>query len=143
MVKFTEEMKQAAEHTPVFVLATASRDGKPNGVPIGLAKIISDDEILIVDNFLNKTRHNIAENPWVAISYWSARTHGNGYQLKGKARVETSGTIFEETLEWLKSKRPPPPHQPKAVVIVKVEEIYHIGARHDTDVNLADYPENL
>jgi uncharacterized protein len=137
MTKFTGNMIDAAEKPPISIMATASKDGKPNGVPIGLAKIISDDEIMLVDNFMNKTRRNIEENPVVAISFWSAKTHGGGYQFKGKAKVETSGPVFDMAMQWLHTKTPPPPHTPKAVVIVKVDEIYHVGAHHDSDINLA------
>jgi predicted pyridoxine 5'-phosphate oxidase superfamily flavin-nucleotide-binding protein len=139
MTKFTQNMRDAAANTPVFIMATASKDGEPNGVPMGLARIFSDDEILIVDNFMNKTRQNLAENPRVAVSFWSAKTHGGGYQCKGTAQVLTSGAKFDTAMEWVKSRKPP--HTPKAMVFVKVDAVYHVGARNDSDINLAEAPE--
>jgi len=82
MVKITPDIKDIAEQAVTFIVATASKDGKPNGVPIGLTRIISDDEIMLVDNFMHKTRQNIAENPAVAITFW-AKEARYGYQCKG------------------------------------------------------------
>jgi len=120
MAKITTQMKEAAEAAKTVVLATATKDGKPNAVPINFAKIISDDEILLMDNFMLKTRQNMAENPVAAVSLW-AKEKG-GYQFKGEAIVETSGKNFEEGTKWVKSLAPG--LCPKAAVIVKVSEIY-------------------
>jgi predicted pyridoxine 5'-phosphate oxidase superfamily flavin-nucleotide-binding protein len=133
MAKITKDMKDIAAKTPTFIMATATREGKPNGVPIGLVKIISDDEIMLVDTFMNKTRRNIDENPIVAVSFWSTKDR-YGYQFKGKARAETSGKLFDEATEWLKTRAPGRKH--KAVLVVKVNEIYYVGANKDSSKNL-------
>lgn len=133
MAKITQDMKEIAEQTVIFIMATASKDGKPNGVPIGLSRIISDDEFLLVDNFMHKTRQNIAENPVVAITFW-AKEARYGYQCKGPARVETAGKHLDEAIQWLRAKGRT--HQPKAVVIVKVDEIYYVGAGKDSSIRL-------
>jgi len=133
MTKFTQDMKDIAAKTPLFIMATATKDGKPNGVPIGLAKIISDDEIMLVDNFMNRTRQNIDENPIVAVSFWSSKDL-YGYQFKGKARVETSGKLFDEAVRLIKKIKAP--FFPKAVVVVRVNEIYYVGPGKDSSKNL-------
>jgi uncharacterized protein len=51
----------------IIYLATASKNGIPNVVPIGGKKVIDDQALLIVDVLLNKTKQNILENPLVAI----------------------------------------------------------------------------
>ena len=119
MAKLTPEMKYIIAKAKVPVLATATKDGKPNAVPITFTKVISDDEILLMDNFMQKTRQNIEMNPVVAVSAWFEST---GYQFKGKARVESSGKTFDEGIKWVKSRSPK--LNPKAAVIVKVDEIY-------------------
>ena len=124
MIKFTEEMKEVAEKGKPFVIATASPDGEPNAVPITFAKIISDDEIILVDNFMRKTIQNIEANPKVSVSVWAKMNTGKsiGYQFKGKARNEKTGEIFDKAVDWTKSIASQ--LNPKGVVMVKVDSIY-------------------
>ena len=134
MAKFTQDMKDIMEKSKIYIIATASRDGKPNGVPAG-AKIISDDEIMIVDYLMNKTRENIAENPVVSITCWDLEVH-YGYQFKGEARVETSGELFDKAVELRKARSNDELELTvKAVVVVKVAEAYYIGIK-DSRQNL-------
>ena len=129
MAKITAEMKEVAAKAQVFALATATKDGKPNVVPIAFSKVFSDDELLLVDNWMGKTRQNIEANPIVAVSAWCkrGRDRGRGYQFKGKARVESSGKIFEEAARWVETRKPKwSLSVAKAVVIVKVDEIYNL-----------------
>jgi predicted pyridoxine 5'-phosphate oxidase superfamily flavin-nucleotide-binding protein len=135
MAEITQEMKDMAEKATTFIVATTSNDGKPNGVPISFTRIISDNEIMLVDNFMYKTRQNIAENPMVAVSFWSMEA-GYGYQFKGKSRIETSGKLFDEATQWVKSRVPH--FHPKAIVVVKVDEIYYIGAGKDSSIRLEE-----
>lgn len=124
MIKFTEEMKEVAEKGKPFVIATASPDGEPNAVPITFAKIISDDEIILVDNFMRKTIQNIEANPKVSVSVWAKMDTGKsvGYQFKGKARNEKTGELFNSAVDWTKSIASQ--LNPKGVVMVKVDSIY-------------------
>ena len=135
MARLTQDMKDIAAKAGPFVFATASKEGKPNGVPIGLVKIVSDDEVMLVDVGMNKTRQNIAENPRVAATCWSAGDH-YGFQFKGRARVETSGRLFEEAKRLVEAKKMPPHLGAKAAVVVKVEEVYYVGADKDCGQNL-------
>ena len=134
MAKLTPEMKEIVTKAKVPVLATATKDGKPNAVPITFTKVLSDDEILLMDNFMQKTRQNIDENPVVAVSVWDMESK-NGYQFKGRARVESSGKTFDEGSEWVKSKVPK--LNPNAAVIVKVDEIYITTAGPDAGKRVA------
>ena len=78
-----------------------------------------------MDNYMKKTRANIEDNPLVAISFWDSE-QGMGYQFKGKARIETNGSLFEDGVQWVKAKRPQA--NPKAAIIVGVDEIYLVGS---------------
>lgn len=133
MAKLTQDMKDIWAKNKTFILATAGKDGKPNGVPVGMANIISDEEIMVVDNLMAKTRKNLEENPVAAITYWSPEDH-YGYQVKGKIRLETSGARLDETRQKLKESGFPV--TPKAIVILSVEEAYYIGMGKDSSKNL-------
>jgi len=125
MATITEEMKEVVTNAQMPMVATASIDAKPNVVPIRFTKVISGHEILLMDNYMNKTRANIEANPEVAISAWDPEVR-KGFQFKGQARIETDGTIFEEGVKWVKIRRPQT--ESKAAIIITVEEIYLIGS---------------
>ena len=137
MFKFTQEMKDIFDQARPFILTTADKTGKPNGVPIGHAKMISDDEIMLIDVGMHKTRLNLAENPRAAVTFWSQEVH-YGFQLKGQVRVATEGKFFDDTSSWFAGIKRPFEPMPKGVVVVKVDEAYYIGPGHDPAINLAE-----
>ena len=117
----TEEMMDAIEKDLVF-LATASGEGIPNVVPIGFARPIDSEKILIADNYMKKTRKNIEENPNVSIITKDAQK--NPYQFKGTAKIFQSGKIFDEVFEWAQNVMTK--LNPKAAIVVKITEIYSV-----------------
>lgn len=128
MARITEEMKRVVEEARVFAVATANEDGEPNVVPIAFGKVLGEDEILLVDNFMSKTMENLRTNPRAAVSVWKAGD-SEGYQFKGDVRIETSGRNFEDGVKMVKAKEPE--LSPKAAVIVKVKSIYSITPGSD------------
>lgn len=124
MAKITQEMKEILEKAKnISAVASCTKDGFPNVVPISHTKVISDDEILLMDMFMKKTKENIELNPNVAVSTWIIEEgQKKGYQFKGQARVETSGDIFEEGSKWVKSEKPDA--KPKSAIVVKIKSIY-------------------
>jgi predicted pyridoxine 5'-phosphate oxidase superfamily flavin-nucleotide-binding protein len=125
MVKITDEMKGIAAKTKGFSLATATKDGDPHVIPVGFGKVLSDDEILLVDVFMKKALENVKANPKVAVSVWDYDSI-KGYEFKGNARIETSGKAFEEGVKMVKSVFPQ--FDAKAAIVVKVDSIYDVSA---------------
>jgi len=121
MAKITEEMKEVIKKAKGFAIATATKEGEPNVVPMGFGTVISDDEILLAKIFEGKTFDNMRANPKVAISVWDMGGP-KGYQFKGVARIETSGKTFDEADKMVKAMMPQA--SPKAAVVVKVDSIY-------------------
>ncbi len=133
----------------VCYLATSSKNGKPNVVPMGLVQPIDDSTVMIVDVRMNKTMCNLSENEQVALAVTDSAKM-QAYQLKGKANVVTSGEIFENAnllvkekavikskrlQERLKTTTDPVIRKkieamldnksvPKSAVIISIEEIY-------------------
>jgi hypothetical protein len=126
MARMTERMKTLFDNVKTVVLSTATPDGVPNAVPVGAKKIIDDETILISDQFFNKTLENMKVNPQVAVTFWEGR---EGYQIKGRITIETSGRRYEDTVEWINqiSARVGFPLQSKGAVILKIEAIYGIA----------------
>ena len=122
----TDRMKELFEKVGAVALGTSTLDGTPNVVPVGAKKIIDDETILISDQFLNKTLSNMKSNPRVSVTYWEGH---EGYQLKGTITIETSGTRYEETAQWIEElgAKAGFPLKSKGVVILKIEEIYGVA----------------
>jgi predicted pyridoxine 5'-phosphate oxidase superfamily flavin-nucleotide-binding protein len=111
------------EKTRGYSIATCTKDGTPNVVPIHFVKILSDDEIMLADIFMKKTSENIQQNPIMAISVWDWDVKPRkGYQFKGIPRIETSGEIFDMAVEMVKAEKPD--LAPKSAVIVKITDIF-------------------
>jgi predicted pyridoxine 5'-phosphate oxidase superfamily flavin-nucleotide-binding protein len=116
-----DELKEAIEKNLVF-LATASIQGVPNVVPIGFARPIDDETILIADNYMNKTRKNLDENPKLSLIVSDAKTFP--YQVKGTVEIFESGEYFDQVVEWAQNVMTE--LQPKSAILFKVEEIYSV-----------------
>ena len=153
-MRVSEEIKQMLDENIVY-LATSTKEGKPNVVPIGLAHAISDEEVLIVDVLFKKTRKNLEENPLVAISFTDIKRL-ESYQLKGTAKIFKSGEVYEKAFDIMRNKaekrraslgniedqeiserarRISEMHKrlrPKAAVLITIEEIYsHIPGSNE------------
>ena len=126
MAQMTKRMKELFEKVPTAVLATVNDTGIPNAVPIGAKKILDDQTILISDQFFNKTLINMKKNDQVSVLFWEGY---EGYQLKGKVVIETSGPRFEEAVQWIKelSAKLGFPLKSKGAVILKIDEIYGVA----------------
>lgn len=120
-MSMTKEMIDALEKDLVF-LATASPDGVPNVVPIGFARPIDEDTILIADNYMNKTRQNLEKNPRISLVTKDATKCP--FQFKGPVEIFESGKYFDIVTEW--GQNAMTKLTPKAAVLMKVEEIYSI-----------------
>jgi predicted pyridoxine 5'-phosphate oxidase superfamily flavin-nucleotide-binding protein len=113
-----------------LVVSTASKAGVPNAVPIGIMKFHDDETLIVVDNYFLKTRENINRNPWVAITCWDMEEKDgklitkDGFQLKGKVKIEDNGPLYEKIRAEVKAINANLPA--KAIVLVKVEEIYDV-----------------
>jgi predicted pyridoxine 5'-phosphate oxidase superfamily flavin-nucleotide-binding protein len=116
-----DELKEAIEKNLVF-LATASSQGVPNVVPIGFARPIDDETILIADNYMKKTRKNLDENPKLSLIVSDAKTFP--YQVKGTVEIFESGEYFDQVIEWVQNVKNE--LQPKSAILFKVEEIYSV-----------------
>jgi predicted pyridoxine 5'-phosphate oxidase superfamily flavin-nucleotide-binding protein len=123
MAKLTPEMKDVMEKTRGYAVATCSKDGTPNVVPIHFVKILSDDELMMADIFMKKSFENIQQNPIIAISVWDWDVKPRkGYQFRGTPRIETSGKIYDMAVAMVKAEKPE--LTPKSAVVVKITDIF-------------------
>jgi uncharacterized protein len=121
MVKLTADMKEAFSKMKVFPLATASRDGTPNVIPVGIAELVDDETVWFVDNFMNKTLTNFRTNPKVAFYLWGSEIKGC-FQCKGVVAIKTSGKEFDQMKAKLNIKNPALPA--RSLIVVKITEVF-------------------
>jgi predicted pyridoxine 5'-phosphate oxidase superfamily flavin-nucleotide-binding protein len=130
-VKMNTDIKDVLAGSIIY-LATASKTGIPNVVPIGGKKVIDDQTLLIVDVLLNRTKKNIIENPTVAIIVEDLkREKPCSYQLKGKAEIHTNGDYLQQAISvsenaFAKCKKAGhrTKYKVRSAVLVTVEEIF-------------------
>jgi predicted pyridoxine 5'-phosphate oxidase superfamily flavin-nucleotide-binding protein len=150
MQKLDDSMKTALRNN-ISYLATCSKDGVPHVIPVGLVEVLDDSTIAVVDVLMKKSRKNLAENDHAALAVTDANRLV-GYSFKGEASV----TSTQEMMRWaeefvkkrlekrrelltnrLKSETNPEmiskikklieaEYQPKAVVLIKVGEVYRV-----------------
>jgi predicted pyridoxine 5'-phosphate oxidase superfamily flavin-nucleotide-binding protein len=123
MVFMPADVRETVEKQQLLPIATADRVGKPNVVLVGVWKVIDDETILIVDNYLYKTKKNIQENPRMAFIVHD-RESRRSFQLKCSVKIETSGKMFEDAKAMAMPKKLPG----KSAVVLTVEEIYDAKA---------------
>ena len=121
MAVITAEVRETGEKVRIWSLATADKNGNPNVVPVGSQHFHTEDTVIVMDNYLNKTKENILENPRVVLTFWDPESR-KSFQLKGSALIEASGNVFDEEVAKYKTRRPN--SNPRGVVVVKIDEIY-------------------
>ncbi len=136
MAKMTKEMQEMFNRVGIKQLATASKSGAPNVVPINFMKILDDETILASAVFMTKTFSNLMENPACAFSCWEGFA---GYQFKGAAEIVTAGPVFKETQSWTEEegKKLGLTLQSKGAIVIKITEIFSIAPGPDAGKKIA------
>ena len=126
MIKVTEEIKESLKGTKIAFLATSSRDGAPNVVPIAAFKFMDDETLLISDQFFNKTLKNLQENPRISLVWWGEK---GGFQVKADITIHTEGEIFRQNVEWVRGIKET--LRPKSAIVGKITDVYLIKSGPD------------
>ncbi|MCK5449632.1 pyridoxamine 5'-phosphate oxidase family protein [Candidatus Pacearchaeota archaeon] len=101
--------------------ASIDKSGKPHNIAVGFVKVVSNNELVISDNYLNETVENIKINPSVSLVVWSRDWEENcaGYELKGTVEYFTEGNW----IDFIK-KIPVNRNEPcKGAILVKLNKI--------------------
>ncbi len=123
MAIMTQEMLDEMKATGTISFATASKDGTPNVVPVGMLFMGEDGNVWLVDNFLNKTLANLKENPKAAF-YIFSKDFPESYQIKGTVTIENSGEDYEKAVAFAHSRKETLPA--KNLIKMKVEDIFYV-----------------
>jgi len=110
------------KNTPA-VLSTVDGEGIPNVIYTAFISQYGDDAFAITDHFFSKTRDNILQGSKGAVLFLS-EDGKSSYQLKGSFEYHQDGEIYEKVRASM-----PPELPSKAVVILRVEDIYSGGEK--------------
>jgi len=121
MGKLTAALRKAIEDTPLYALATASREAIPNVVPVKFVIIENDDELWLVDNFMTKTLQNLQQNPVAALNILLPEQEVS-FQIKGAMTIESTGDKYQKMRDIVLAVKPDAPA--KALVIMSITEIF-------------------
>lgn len=97
MNKIDSSVKKLIENNPIS-FATVDLKGKPNVIGVAYVKVVSNNQIIITDNFMKQTKENIENNNNICLAVWDK--DWNGYKLIGTAEYFTNGKwkIFVEKM---------------------------------------------
>lgn len=123
MAKLTQDILDQMKNQKVYALATASKDGVPNVVPVGMLIPKEDGTIWIIDNYFGKTIANMEENPMAAFYVWNPECK-ESWQVKGTLSIEDSGADYEAAVAFAHSIKEIFPA--KHLVKMTVDEIYYV-----------------
>ena len=97
-IEINENMKKMINESLIMALATVNKNREPHNIAIGFAQVISKNQLLISDNWINESIENIKSNQNVALAVWNKdwKKACVGYEFKGKAEYFTSGKWIGE-----------------------------------------------
>lgn len=98
MGKLSEEIKEIIGEIRPGIIATASKDGKPNVSAKGSFQVLDDDHVVFADISSPRTITNLRENPQVSVLVMHPKTM-KGCRIWGKAEILDSGELMDKMRE--------------------------------------------
>ena len=118
MAALPEAVNKAWENRegPV-VLTTVDAEGNPNAIYATCVRRLSDDTLVVADNFFSKTRANILAGSKGSLLFITKE--GKSFQVKGTIEYHTEGAVFDDMKQWNPAKLPG-----HAAAALKVEHVF-------------------
>ena len=116
MANITSDIKKLIENNPI-AFATINSLNKPNVIAVAYVKVVSDNQILITDNFMKQTKENLLLNNNVCLAVWDK--DWNGYKISGTAKYFTEGEWKKYVENMVENKGLPA----KGVILIDISEL--------------------
>jgi predicted pyridoxine 5'-phosphate oxidase superfamily flavin-nucleotide-binding protein len=133
MVALTAEMTELFKAAKHFPLATASKDGNPNVVPVGSVFLMDPETIWIGNQFMNASVKNVLENPRACLYAWGPELKGC-LKIKANVTVHASGAEYEKMKGMVKARKAE--LVCKALLELKITEVYNCKSGLDAGKRL-------
>ena len=118
MARLTDEAKRIIKELGPALVATASKDGRPNVSVKGSFRVLDDEHVVFADIASPRTTANLKENPRLAAIVFDPSTR-KGCRIWGRAEIIDSGELFDSmSAEFAAMKM-----EVKHLVKVTVEEV--------------------
>ncbi len=120
MIKINSETKKLIEENPL-ALGTIDNTYKPNVIAVACVKVVSQNQILITDNYMKQTKENLDKNNNVCLAVWDKEW--SGVKLIGSIEYFTSGK-WKEFVEKMPDNNGLPA---KGAILVTISELIKLG----------------
>ena len=87
-----KKIKHIIESNPI-AMATVDNSGNPNVIAVAEVKVVSDNQLIITDNFMKQTKKNLDLNNNVCLAVWNK--DWEGYKIIGEAKYSSKGKWFD------------------------------------------------
>jgi len=118
MARLSEEAKRMIGEVAPALIATASKEGKPNVSVKGSFRVLDDEHVVFADIASPRTMANLRENPQLSAIVFDPSTR-KGCRIWGKAEILDSGDLFDSMSAEAAAMR----MKVKHLVKVAVEEV--------------------
>lgn len=120
MLTINEEQKHLIENN-VIAIATIDKDSNPHCIAVAAVKVISTNQVLITNNFMNKTPENIKTNNKLSFAVWNKEWEDDcfGYEFIGTADYFSSGKWHDAVKSLEENKGLPA----KGAIVVTIEKV--------------------
>jgi hypothetical protein len=104
MAKLSDEAKKLIGELAPALVATASKNRKPNVSVKGSFRVLDDEHVIFADIASPRTMANLRENPQLSAIVFDRATR-KGCRIWGKAEILDSGDLFDAiSAEFAKMK---------------------------------------
>ena len=117
MGKLSEKIKETIAEIRPGIIATASKDGKPNVSAKGSFRVLDDDHVIFADISSPRSIANLKENPQVSVLVLHTKSM-KGCRIWGRGEILESGEFFDQMSEEFAAKN----MKVNRVVKITVEE---------------------
>ncbi len=111
-----KEIKNLIENNPV-AFSTITQENKPNVIGVVCVRVISENQVLITDNYMSQTVKDILNNKNVCLAVWNKEL--KGCKLIGEAEYHTDGE-WKNFVERMSENKGLPA---KGAILVKISKI--------------------
>lgn len=120
MINISPDIKNLIEKSAIAI-ATVDEMGDPHCITVVFAKVVSENQILITDNYMIKTIENLKRKPSIALAVWGKDWEKKcfGYGLKGSTEYFTEGKWHEMVESFPGNKGEPC----KGAILITIEKI--------------------